>query len=87
MRIALIVICFLVGMDIGVALGGSPIGSSAPDNLDYLVLQMEWARETHQDIVDNPQRWSNWIKAGVDHGEWVEIYSQVIEVLKEISYD
>ena len=49
---------------------------------DYLIENMEIARTTHQDIVDNPDRWTNWIKAGVDHQDWVNIYGQVIEVLR-----
>ena len=51
-------------------------------DIDYLILQMEWAKETHQDIVDNPWRHWAWQKAGIDHSEWVEIYDQVIEVLE-----
>ena len=62
--------------------GGEVRGYNPPDNLDYLILQMEWARETHQDIVDNPWRHWTWQKAGVDHSEWVEIYDQVIEALE-----
>ena len=84
MRIALILIgCFLVGMGIGVAIGGSPVDCSAPDNLDYLIAQMEVARKTHQDIVDNPERWTNWVKAGVDHRVWVETYEDILEILEE----
>ncbi len=83
MRIALIVIgCFLVGMGIGV--GGSPVDCSAPDNLDYLIAQMEVARETHQSIVDNPERWTNWVKAGVDHRVWVETYEDILEILRNL---
>jgi len=85
MKIALIVIgCFLVGMGIGVALGGSPVDCGAPDNLDYLIDSMEVARESHQDIVDNPERYGNWIKGGVDHRIWVETYEEIIEVLKNM---
>jgi len=44
MKIALIVIgCFLVGMGIGVAIGGSPVDCSAPDtaaDIDYLEAQL-----------------------------------------------
>ncbi len=62
--------------------GGEVRGYNPSDNLDYLILQMEWARETHQGIVDNPGRHWAWQRAGIDHSEWVEIYDQVIEVLK-----
>lgn len=84
MRIALVLIgCFLVGMGIGVAIGGSPANPGAPDvDIDYLIDNMEVARDTHQDIVDDPERWSAWIKAGVDHQIWVNIYDEVIEVLE-----
>ena len=51
-------------------------------DIDYLIENMEIARTTHQDIVDNPDRWTNWVKAGVDHQKWVEIYDQVLEVLR-----
>jgi len=85
MKIALIVIgCFLVGMGIGVALDGSPVDCSAPDNLDYLIDSMETARESHQDIVDNPERYSNWLKAGIDHRIWVETYEDILEILRNL---
>ena len=51
-------------------------------DIDYLIENMEIARETHQSIVDNSDRWSNWVKAGVDHQDWVNIYDQVLEVLR-----
>ena len=51
-------------------------------DVGYLIESIEIARETHQSIVDNPERWSNWVKAGVDHQDWVNIYDQVIEVLR-----
>ena len=58
MKIALIVIgCFLVGMGIGVALGGSPVDCSAPDttaDIDYLISCMERARDSHQQFLDMP---------------------------------
>jgi len=85
MKIALIVIgCFLVGMGIGVAFGDSPVDCSAPDNLDYLIDSMEVARESHQDIVDNPGRYCNWLKAGIDHRIWVENYEDILEILRDL---
>ena len=93
MRIALIVIgCFLVGMGIGFALGVIHVTPDAIDvpeieyitsqDIDCLIAQMEVARESHQDIVDNPERYGNRIKAGIDHRIWVEIYDEVILELR-----
>ena len=50
--------------------------------LPYLIDNMEHARKTHQDIVDDPVRFGNWVRAGVDHQVWVDIYEETIGILK-----
>ena len=52
------------------------------EDIGYLIVSMETARGYHQDIVDNPELYNNWHKAGIDHAEWVRIYDGVIRELK-----
>jgi hypothetical protein len=63
---------------------GSPQSMVDARYIDYLIVQMERARKTHADIVVDPAQYGNWIRAGVDHQEWVEIYDDVIEVLSNL---
>ena len=52
---------------------------SPPANLGYLILQMERARDTHQQFVDGNNAYSFQVEV---HREWVEIYGQVIAELE-----
>ena len=85
----LIVYCLIISILAGFGIGAiwdrylAP-DTSAPDNLDYLIDSMEVARESHQDIVDNPERYCNWLKAGIDHRIWVENYEDILEILRDL---
>ena len=77
----------VVGVGIGLILGSFLFGGVTQDtgaDIDYLIAQMEVARETHQSIVDNPERWSNWFRAGIDHRIWVETYEDILEILRDL---
>ena len=52
--------------------------------LPYLIDNMDLARDTHQDIVDDLGRNRAWLKGGVDHQVWVDIYDEIIEILEAI---
>ncbi len=52
--------------------------------LPYLIDNMEHARKTHQDIVDDPARFGNWVRGGVDHRVWVDIYEETMGILRSL---
>ena len=85
--IIILILALAVVFSIGYDLASKDCGLTDEQRsaLPYLIDNMEHARDTHQDIVDDPERWSAWIKAGVDHQVWVDIYDEIIEILEAIN--
>lgn len=69
--------CLLVGLTIGYGL------RLEQNNLHELIQAMEFAKDSHQKMIDNPIFFGRLAEAGFaktveDEERWVEIYEQVI---------
>ena len=51
-------------------------------DLDYLILQMEHARDSHQFYIDHPEQMTTGLRIAYAQRDWVNIYNKVIEVLR-----
>jgi len=51
-------------------------------DLDYLILQMEHARDSHQYYIDHPEQMTTGLRMAYAQRDWVNIYNKVIEVLR-----
>jgi len=61
-----------------------------PITLNYVILNMEVARDSHQRYLDDPdyQYWLDWFGSSVEQeAEWVRLYDMTIEILEGLKGD
>ena len=81
LRVLFIIVVFLYGLYMGYVIRLERY------DLAELIWAMEYARESHQAMVDNPEHFALYkqvglVKSADDERRWVEVYGRVIDALR-----